>query len=311
MPMTSQQPTKNGLGLLLGLMILLLCNTMPVLAGANDLTEIKRRGVLRHLGVPYAHFVRKTPTGYDGLDVDLMRLFADHLKVKYQFVDTTWKNIFTDLTGRKKDIQKNHYRTEQTEEIRGDIIANGLTILPWRQKLATYSTPTFPTGVWLIAKSDSSLKPIIPSGNISTDINTVKSLLNGQSVLTIDGTCLAADLYHLEQTKADIKYFTRNENDSINDLAAAMINGLADTTLLDIPDAMVTLPKWPGEIKIIGPISENQLMGVAVSKPFTELLTEFNQFFKELWNNGTYRSLVEKYYPSVFLYFDHFFDKKI
>ena len=40
---------------------------------AADLQEVKQRGVLRHLGIPYANFV--TGSG-DGLDVELVKLFA-------------------------------------------------------------------------------------------------------------------------------------------------------------------------------------------------------------------------------------------
>jgi len=307
--MNEQAPAKNGLGLLLGLMMILGCAVLPEPAVSDDLTELKRRGVLRHIGVPYANFIRKTSTGYDGLDVELMQLFADYLGVRYQFVNTTWPNIFTDLTGREKDAETNQYNAEQTKEIRGDIIANGLTLLAWRQKLANYSLPTFPTGVWLIARSSSRLMPIRPSGNVSEDIKMVKSLLNGQSVLTIDNTCLAADLYKLEQTRADIKHFTRSH--LIDDLVDTLMKGQADTTLLDIPDALVALPRWPGEIKIIGPVSQNQVMGVAVAKPSIQILSAFNIFFQKLWNDGVYRSMVEKYYPSIFLYFEIFFDREL
>ena len=51
-----------------------------------DLPEINKRGVLRHLGVPYANFV--TGSG-DGLDVELVTLFAQHLGVKYEYVKAT------------------------------------------------------------------------------------------------------------------------------------------------------------------------------------------------------------------------------
>ena len=125
----------------------------------------------------------------------------------------------------------------------------------------------------------------------------------------MDGTCLAAASNNLDQTQAEIRYFTQSK--TIDDIVPAMLNGMAETTLLDIPDAMVALEKWPGDIKIIGPISENQLMGLAVDKSSPELLAAFNEFFKEIWNSGKYRSLVEKYYPSVFLYFNDFFDKKL
>ncbi len=44
------------------------------MAGARDLDEIKKSGVLRHLGVPYANFV--TGSG-DGMDVELVSDIQD------------------------------------------------------------------------------------------------------------------------------------------------------------------------------------------------------------------------------------------
>lgn len=82
---------------------------------------------------------------------------------------------------------------------------------------------------------------------------------------------------------------------------------MAETTLLDVPDAMVALQSWPGEIKIIGPISQPQRMGIAVNKSSFQLLEALDTFFIQIWADGTYRSLVEKYYPSIFLYFENFF----
>ncbi len=69
-------------------------------ATAVDIAEIRKRGVLRHIGVTYAHFVRETPDGIDGLDVELMQLFAKHLGVRYELVKTTWSKAFGDLTGQ-------------------------------------------------------------------------------------------------------------------------------------------------------------------------------------------------------------------
>jgi len=44
---------------------MLLYIAVPGVARA-DLKDVKQRGVLRHLGVTYAHFVKETPGGYDG-----------------------------------------------------------------------------------------------------------------------------------------------------------------------------------------------------------------------------------------------------
>jgi ABC-type amino acid transport substrate-binding protein len=273
---------------------------------AGDLAEIRRRGVLRHLGIPYAHFVIETANGPVGLDVELMQLFAAQLGLEYEWVKTSWSEVFGDLTGKKVlPTADDGVEVIGQTAVRGDIIANGLTILPWRKKIVQYSKPTFPTGVWLIARADSPIKPIEPSGHIETDIQRVKSLLSGRSVLTMEGTCLASDLYGLASTRADIRYHTASEN--LNDIAPAIINGVAESTLLDIPDALVALQQWPGEIKIIGPVSQPQFMGVAVTKSSPALLSAFNRFFQKIKTSGIYDELVRKYYPSVYLYLGDFF----
>ena len=273
---------------------------------ADDLAEIRQRGVLRHLGIPYAHFVRETAKGLDGLDVELMQLFAAHLGVEYQWVQTSWSEVFGDLTGQKVQPTKDTgVEVIGETAVRGDIIANGLTILDWRRQVVQFSNPTFPTGVWLIARADSPIKPIEPSGDIETDIHRVKNLLAGRSVLTMAGTCLDPRLYGLASTQAEIRYHTASEN--LNEIAPAIINGAAEATLLDVPDALVALQAWPGDIKIIGPVSTNQFMGAAVAKSSPELLAAFNRFFQELRSSGTYDELVKKYYPFVYLYLGDFF----
>ena len=273
---------------------------------AGDLAEIRQRGVLRHLGIPYAHFVRDTAKGLDGLDVELMQLFAVNLGVEYQWVRTSWSEVIGDLTGKKVQPNKDSgVEVIGETAIRGDIIANGMTILNWRRQVVQFSNPTFPTGVWLIARADSPIKPIEPSGDIETDIQRVKSLLAGRSVLTMEGTCLDPNLYDLASTRADIRFHTASEN--LNEIAPAIINGAAEATLLDVPDALVALQQWPGDIKIIGPISSRQFMGAAVAKSSPDLLDAFNRFFQDLQTSGAYDELVKKYYPSVYLYLGDFF----
>ena len=259
-------------------------------AFAVDLADIRQRGVLYHLGMPYANFVTTTGDGADGLDVELIRLFAKHLGVRYELVKTSWSEAFGDLTGQRVRPKGEGVAVIGRTKVRGDILANGLTILPWREKVVNYSIPTFPTGVWLVACADSLMKPIEPSGEMETDIRRVMALLPGRSVLTVKGTCLDADLYELDAAGAEIRFQAASE--SLNDIVPSVIKGAAEATLLDIPDALVALQKWPGKIKVIGPVSPPQLMGVAVAKSSRELLQRFNEFFQACWNDGTYEGLV-------------------
>ena len=258
------------------------------------------------MGVPYANFVNSTPDGLDGLDVELMQRFADHLGVAYEWVETSWPTVFGDLTGQmvQSEDDGSVVVTGHTE-VRGDIIANGLTILPWRKEVVDFSIPTFPTGVWLIARVDSQIKPIKPSGDIHTDIDQVKNLLAGQTVLTVNGTCLDARLYDLYSTWANIREL--DPNGSLDEIVPAIVKGFSETALIDIPNALVALLEWPGDIKIIGPISEPQQMAVAVSKSSPALLAEFNRFFLQLKASGAYDEMVHTYYPSIYLYLGGFF----
>ncbi|OPX19768.1 MAG: ABC transporter substrate-binding protein [Desulfobacca sp. 4484_104] len=270
--------------------------------GAADLEEIQERGVLRHLGIPYANFV--TGSG-DGMDVELIKLFAQYLGVKYQYVQTSWKQVIGDLTGIKVKPQGNEVQILGQVPIRGDIVANGFTILPWRQKVVDYSTPTFPTQVWLIARADSTLQPIVPSGDIAKDIAQVKLLVKGYTILGKANTCIDPTLYGLKEAGAKVKFFFRG----VNELAPAVIKGDAESTLLDVPDALIALEKWPGQIKVIGPLSPQQNMGCAFAKTSRSLRRAFNQFLEKCKREGTYLRLVKKYYPSVVDYYPKFFAK--
>jgi hypothetical protein len=65
----------------------------------------------------------------------------------------------------------------------------------------------------------------------------------------------------------------------------ALIAGESESTLLDVPDAPIALQKWTGQVKIIGPISEVQMMACAfavwvwVQYPIKSLTTDNNVMF--------------------------------
>ena len=271
----------------------------------QDLADIQKKGVLRHLAIPYANFY--TGRG-DGLDVELVRGFAREIGVRYQLVETNWQNIFGDLTGRNARRAGDSAQFLDAVPIRGDIIANGMTILPWRKQIVRFSTPTFPSGVWLVARADSDLTPIRPTGNLAEDIAMVKAQLKGHSVLALPSTCLDPGLYDMNKTGAIIKL--QPPERKLNELVPALLNNDAEATLLDVPDALIALARWPGRIKVIGPIAAKQEMAAAFRKDSPDLLAAFNHYFAKIKADGTYERLVKKYYPTVFRYSADFFTTK-
>jgi ABC-type amino acid transport substrate-binding protein len=272
-------------------------------AVAGDLPEVRERGVLRHLGVPYANFI--TGNG-DGMDAELMKLFAAHLGVKYEYVQTDWDNVISDVSGQRIERKGDEVRVVGEAPVRGDVIANGLTILPWREKAISFSSPIFPTQVWLIARADSTLKPIQPSGDMQKDIAAVKTLLRGHDVLGKAKSCLEPSLYGLADTGANVRLFPGK----LNELAPAIIKGDAELTILDVPDTLIALEKWPGQVKVIGPISPKQEMACGFAKTTPQLRQAFEEFLDKCRRDGTYDRLVRKYYPGIYRYYPEFFAKK-
>ncbi len=272
----------------------------PPAAQSQDLDEIRQAGVIRHLGIPYANFVTG---GGDGMDVELVKLFAAHIGVRYEYVKTDWDEAIGDLTGKLVRPKGGEIEILAEVPVKGDLIANGMTVIPWRQQIVNYSMPTFPNQVWLVARSDSPINPIKPSGNLKKDIEMVKQLIRDKKLITKANTCLDPSLYNLAATGAQIILF----QGSLNEIAPALLNQEAEVTLLDVPDALVALQKWPGKIKVIGPVSSVQDMAVAFRKDSPKLRAAFDRFLATLQKNGTLRKIALKYYPFVTDYYGTFF----
>lgn len=276
----------------------------PILAFADTLDVIKERGVLLHLAVPYAGF--NTGSG-DGLDIELVQGFAKHLGVRYQYVSTTWDQALPDLLGAEVIRDGAHAFIGKPQARRGDILASGVTRLGWREDVVQFSDTTFPSSVWLMAKADSKLQPIRPTHSLQKDIALTKALLSEEvTVLAKLNTCLDASLYDLASTGG--KIINTDDSLNVNEMAPAVIHGRAESTLLDVADAMIALDKWAGLIKVLGPISEVQEMA-AVFHPEDDSLREaFNQYFKSVVLSGEYRKMVAKYFTGISDHFPDFFN---
>lgn len=266
----------------------------------HDLPEILAAGELRHLGIPYANFI--TGRG-DGLDVDLVRLFCDELGVGYVYVETDWASTITDLTGLRFARTGSEVTITGQAAVRGDLIAHGMTVLPWREELVTFSSPMFPTQIWLVAPSESPLDPIRPSGDLAADIARTTAIVSGRSVLAMPDTCLDPTLYDLSGRGALVV----NYEGSLNHMAPNLLGGMAELTILDVPDALVALRRWQGKIKILGPMSPPQHMALAFPKDSPELHRAFETYFARVLADGRYQALVRKYYPGVWDYYPDFF----
>lgn len=273
-----------------------------ITAWAADLKEIRERGEIRHLGIKYANFV--TGAG-DGFDVELVQGFARHIGVRYQLVYSDFYNVIRDLLGREVVRKGSEVLLEGQHPVKGDMIATGFTVLPWREAVLLYSQPTFPSQVLLVARAQSPFKPIKGSPDLARDIRDTKKLIAGKSLLVMEKTCLDPANYGLKGVGIDLKSYTQSSNP--NEMVPALLNKEAELTLLDVPDAILDLKKWSGRIKVLGPVSEHQNLAAAFPKDAPELRNAFDGYLRQIKADGTYDQLVDKYYPGIRRYFPEFF----
>lgn len=272
---------------------------------AADLKEIRERGELRHLGIRYANFV--TGAG-DGFDVELVQGFARHLGVKYRFVQTDFYNVMRDLLGGNVVRKGDEVSLEGEFPVRGDMIAAGFTILPWREKFVLFSAPTFPSQVLLVARAQSPHVPIKGSADLKADIAETRVVLGKSSLLVMERTCLDPANYGLKGKGIDLRAYTKSTN--LNEMVPALLAGEAEFTLLDVPDAILDLQKWAGQIKVIGPVSGEQELAAAFPRSSPELRQAFDDYLRQVKADGRYDKLVDKYYPGIRRYFPEFFKRQ-
>ncbi len=272
---------------------------------AADLAEIRARGELRHLGIRYANFV--TGAG-DGFEVELIQGFARHIGVRYTLVPTDFANVIRDLLGQDVVRKGEQVLLRGRHPVKGDLIATGFTMLPWREKVLLYSAPTFPSQVLLVARAEAPQQPIKGSDDLASDIAQTKALIGRRSLLVMERTCLDPANYGLKGKGIDLRAYTRSTN--LNEMVPALLNGDADFTLLDVPDAILDLQKWAGRIKVIGPVSEEQQLGTAFPRSSPELRKAFDDYLLRIKADGSYDKLVDKYFPGIRRYFPAFFARK-
>lgn len=271
-------------------------------SSAADLKEIKERGELRHLGIRYANFV--TGAG-DGFDVELVQGFARHIGVKYTLVYTDFYSVIRDLLGKDVVRKGSEVALEGDYPVKGDIIATGFTVLPWREKVVLYSRPTFPSQVLLVASAESNDMPIRGGGTLVQDIADTRRILGRRSLLVMEKTCLDPANYGLKGVGIDLRAYTRSAN--LNEMVPALLNGEAEFTLLDVPDVLLDLQKWAGRIKVIGPVSDEQDLAAAFRRSSPALRDAFDDYLRKSRADGSYDRLVRKYYPGIYHYFPEWF----
>jgi ABC-type amino acid transport substrate-binding protein len=232
---------------------------LPAPAAASSKQEVLQRGKLVVLAFPHSlsSFMRKTGTGYDGVDHDLMRAFASRLGVEMEIRAVA---EFEDLV-------------PELRAGRGDVIASSFSITPPRREQVDFSNSYFPVLIFVVARSGSGIA--------------------GPADLTGKTGCVVAGSSQEERMNR-MATARKHHVKSSGDCWVAVQNGAADFTLLDSTAVLRHIDEYPGVVRAFH-LPEADNYGFAVTRG-SDLRAELDAFIAESRQSGFLYHVVERYF---------------
>ena len=232
----------------------------------NKLNQIKERGVLRVLTRIDPTTYYQSPEGFNGLEYDLVNLFAKRLGVKVEFIIP---NTFDDLLW-------------QITKGKADVAAAGITMTQQRQKLIHFSQPyQYITEQLLYHARDKKPKQL-------------SDLQNGILEL-VKNTSHTETFTALQQSNPTLSWLTNDELDS-NGLIYLLNAGLIDYTVSD-SNQIELIHRFYPNVEIAFDISEPLPIAWALSRDDdSSIYDEVNHFFSDIKHNHTLDQLLDRYY---------------
>lgn len=233
------------------------------IAQADQLSDIQSSGTLR-VGTTgdYKPFSHLDNGQYSGFDIDVAKYMAKELGVKVEFVDTTWKDLLTDLNNDKFDI-----------------VMGGITKKVQRQMAAEQSQSYMTFGkCFLVAKGNKD------KWNSLEKANQAKVHVG----VNIGGTNEMFADQHL--TKAT---FTRFDNNL--DVPKAVAEGKVDLMVTETPEALfyqATDPRLEA-VHCHDPFTKGQF-GYLVPKGEQHWLNTVNFLMDDMKLKGIDKQLMQK-----------------
>ena len=195
-----------------------------------------------------------------GIDADIAAAIADKLGMELEITEMAFESLIPAL---------------QSDTI--DIVLAGMTVDPERAESVNF-TESYATGVQVI---------IVPEGS---DIASPDDL-EGKNIGVQTGT--TGDLYCTDSYGQEfVKQF---DNGPL--AVAALLNGQVDCVVIDNEPAKNYVAANEG-LKILDTAYANEDYAAAIAKDNTELFDKVNSAIKELKEDGTIASIIEKYIPA-------------
>jgi len=240
---------------------------LSVGANAGALDDISKSGELRAcFDAGYMPFEMKAKNGkFIGFDIDLGKLMAKQMGVKYVPVNTAWDGIIPALTTGKCDI-----------------IMAGMTINAKRNMSVNFADPYIVVGQSILLNPK--LKGKIKSyKDLNDPAYTVTSKLGTSGEQTTQ-KMLSKAKYHAFETETDA--------------AMEVANGKADAMIYDMPFISIYAAQEKEKTAAILEPFTYEPLGWAVKQGDPDFLNFLNNFLRQSKGDGSYARLYDKWFKS-------------
>jgi polar amino acid transport system substrate-binding protein len=129
--------------------------------------------------------------------------------------------------------------------------------------------------------------------NTGTEISGLEGLAGKTAAVQINttGDFTASDLADAGELEGVARF------DTVADAMQAVLIGVADIVLIDLPVAEAYLAANPqAPLEHAGPVADNEFYGIAVNKNNKALLEQINAALAELKASGTYDQIFQKWF---------------
>lgn len=208
--------------------------------------------------IPYPPFEQGKSGEYTGFDIELMEAIGEKMGRTPEFQDTSFETIFRDVAQGKFEA-----------------VISAATITEEREKAVDFSNPYYLSEQAVLVKEGSEIESLED--------------LEGKTVGAQQGTT-GLELAKEELGGSELRPFPEGP-DAVNALKAGTVEGV----IIDAPVAQNAVEK-SGGVEIAEKVPTEEEYGIAVAQGEEELLDEINQALKEVQDDGTYKTLYEKWF---------------
>lgn len=212
----------------------------------------------------YVPFEMKSKKGdYIGFDIDIMKLMAKKMGVKFVPVNTAWDGIIASLITKKCDI-----------------IAAGMTITAERNLKINFANPYITVG-----------QTVLLNPKIKDEIKSYKDLNDPKYTLTTKIGTSATVAMQNKLSKAKSRLF-----ESQDEAALEVINGNADALVFDLPYNALFAAQNKGKVVHLDQPFTYEPLGWAVRAGDPDFLNFLNNFLNQIKGDGSYDRIYNKWF---------------